>query len=60
MTNNVNNSEIDVKKIIIQIQDILNKLNEVETGTTVYNEAQNLKQFANNKIKELTTKSITQ
>jgi len=60
VTNNVNNSEIDVKKIIIQIQDILNKLNEVETGTTVYNEAQNLKQFANNKIKELTTKSITQ
>ena len=44
---------LNVNKTIADLQNIVNELNKVETDTTVYQQSQNLKVFANNKIQEL-------
>lgn len=50
LQNNSNN--LDASQTIADIQNIINELNKVKTGTTSYGEAQDLKLFAQNKLKE--------
>ncbi|BAQ59955.1 hypothetical protein GM3708_361 [Geminocystis sp. NIES-3708] len=58
VANNPSNSnELNLNQTIADIQDIINQLNQVEKGTTSYNEAQKLKEFANKKLKQLTLKN---
>jgi len=45
-------SDSDKNRTIAKIEGIINELNKVKSGTTVYNEAQKLKLLAENKIKE--------
>ncbi len=43
----------NVEQTISQLQDIINELNKVESGTSFYQESQDLKSFANQKIAQL-------
>jgi hypothetical protein len=50
LQNNSNN--LDGSKTIADIQNVIDELNKVKTGTTSFGEAQDLKLFAQNKLKE--------
>ncbi|WP_017292457.1 hypothetical protein [Geminocystis herdmanii] len=52
----IQNPPTDINNGIAQIQDIINQLNKVKNGTTVYSEAQTLKSFAQNKLTEFNAK----
>ena len=49
----VNPNALNVNRTIADLQNIINELDKVENGTTVYQDSQQLKVFANQKIKEL-------
>jgi len=44
---------LDRNRTASQLQGIINQLNKVKTGTTAYQEAQTLLEFADNKLKQL-------
>jgi hypothetical protein len=44
---------LNINQTIVDLQSIINELNKVKDGSTVYQQTQELKVFANNKIKEL-------